>query len=269
MVAREEEDRRRLACPSCGALLQPELEDQFFCEYCGSPLPDLGRGEYVSRESRDSGAVPSGEAAMPDWLAAMGELAGPEHDDAAKRIELRPSSPAAPPIEAPNRRGSGAYAIVVAMILALVFVCLLGWILFSVLGSRQRNYSPPSQQDGVISVSAQNPWQSTDIYARKGQVVSIRYMEGTWGVLGGARGAEKQTGAEGFEGEYRSVGLPLTNAPVGALVGRVGDGEPFLVGDEIRFRAGDSGALRLMINDQSLEDNFGALRVEVRVSSTE
>ena len=75
--------------------------------------------------------------------------------------------------------------------------------------------------------------------------------------------------AEGYVGEYRSVGLPLTNAPVGALLGRIGDGAPFLVGEGTRFRSGDSGAVRLMINDQSLEDNFGALRVEVQVSSAE
>jgi hypothetical protein len=268
-MAREGEDPRRLNCPSCGALLQPELEDQFFCEYCGSPLPDLGQGEYVSRESEDSGEVPTGEAAMPDWLAEMAEPASPELDDAPRRIELRPTRPPSPPTEAPSRRGNRIYAIVAAMVLALVFFCLLGWLLFSVLGTRESNYSSPSQGSRVITVSAQSPWQSTDVYARKGQVVSIRYMEGTWGVLGGARGAEKQTDAEGFEGEYRSVGLPLTSAPVGALVGRIGNGEPFLVGDEIRFRAGDSGALRLMINDQSLEDNFGALRVEVQVSSAE
>lgn len=268
-MAREEEDPRRLACPSCGALLQPELEDQFFCEYCGSPLPDLGQAEYVSRESEDSSEVPPGEAAMPDWPAETAELAGPELEDAPRRIELRPTRPPSPQSEVPSRRGNRMYAIVIAMILALGLLCLLAWLLFSVLGTRERNYSPLSQGTRVVTVSAQSPWQPTGIHARKGQVVSIHYMEGTWGVLGGARGAEKQTDAKGFEGEYRSVGLPVTSAPVGALVGRIGNGEPFLVGDEIRFRTGDSGALRLTINDQSLEDNFGALRVEIRVSSAE
>jgi hypothetical protein len=268
-MAREEEEPRRLACPSCGALLQPKLEDQFFCEYCGSPLPDLGQDEYVSRESQGASEVKTGEAAMPDWLAEMAEPASPELNDVPRRIELRPTRSPSPPIEVPSRRGNRIYPIVVAMVLALVFLCLLGWLLFSVLGTRERNYSSQSQRIQLITVSAQSLWQSTDIYVPKGQVVSIRYMEGTWGVLGGARGAEKQTDSEGFEGEYRSVGLPVTHAPVGALVGRIGDGEPFLVGDDIRFRAGDSGALRLMINDQSLEDNFGALRVEIRVSAAE
>ncbi len=78
-----------------------------------------------------------------------------------------------------------------------------------------------------------------------------------------------QTHAEGFEGEYRAVGLPLTRTPTGALVGRIGNGQPFLVDDEVRFRAGESGSLRLMINDQLLEGNPGALRVEVRFSAAE
>jgi hypothetical protein len=268
-MAGEEVDPRRRKCPSCGAFLEPGLVDQFFCEYCGSPLPDSGQDVFVSRESQDSSGVPSGEAAGPDWPREMAEQASPELEDAPRRIELRPTRPAQPPSEVPSQRGDRIYASVVAMTLVLVFLGLLGWLLFSVLGARERSSLSESQNPQVITVSAQSPWQSTDIYVPKGQVVTIRYMEGTWGVLGGARGAKQQTDAEGFEGEYRSVGLPQTSAPVGALVGRIGNGEPFLVGDEIRFRAGESGALRLMINDQSLEDNFGALRVEVRFSAAE
>jgi hypothetical protein len=116
-------------------------------------------------------------------------------------------------------------------------------------------------------VSTRSPWQSTDLYVPKGPVVAIRYMEGTSRVLGEARGAKMQIHAEGFVGECRAVGLPLTRAPVGVLVGRIGNGQPFLVDDEVRFRAGESGSLRLMINDQLLEDNPGALRVEVRISA--
>jgi hypothetical protein len=217
---------------------------------------------------QDSSEVLSDEVAGPDRLGEVAEQASRELDDAPRRIELRPTRPLRPPSEMPSRGGNRIYAGVVAITLVLVFLGLLAWLLFSVLGARERS-SSESQSPRVITVSAQSPWQSTDIYVPKGQVVTIRYLEGTWGVLGGARGAKQQTDAEGFEGEYRSVGLPLTSAPVGALVGRIGTAAPFLVGDEIRFRAGESGALRLMINDQSLEDNFGALRVEVRFSAAE
>jgi hypothetical protein len=268
-MAREEADPPKLQCPSCGAFLQPGLADQFFCEYCGSPLPDLGQDVFVSQEGQGSSEVPSGEATEADRLGEMAEQSSAELDDAPKRIELRPTRPPQPPSEMPSRDGNRTYAGVVAMILALVFLGLVGLLLFSMAGVREGSDSSQSQNPLVATVLAQSPWQSTDIYVSKGQVVTIRYMGGTWGVLGGARGANKQTDAEGFEGEYRSVGLLLTSAPVGALVGRIGNGEPFLVGDEIRFRAGESGVLRLMINDQSLEDNFGALRVEVRFSADE
>jgi hypothetical protein len=268
-MAREEADPRRLQCPSCGAFLQPGLADQFFCEYCGSPLPDSGQDVFVSQEGQGSSEVASGEATEADRLGEMAEQSSAELDDAPKRIELRPTRPPQPPSEMPSRSGNRIYAGVVAMILALVLLGLLGWLLFSVLGAREPRGSSQSQNPLLVTVLAQSPWQSTDIYVPKGQVVTIRYTEGTWGVLGGARGTSKQTDGEGFEGEYRSVGLPLISAPVGALVGRIGNGDPFLVGDEIRLRAGESGVLRLMINDQSLEDNFGALRVEVRFSADE
>ena len=118
-------------------------------------------------------------------------------------------------------------------------------------------------------VSAQEPWQYTGVRVQSGQVVSISYLGGTWGVWGGARGAEHQADALGYEGEFRAVGLPVTSAPVGALLGRIGDGPAFLVGRELRFRSGETGALHLMINDHALDDNIGYLQVEVQVSSAE
>jgi hypothetical protein len=50
-----------------------------------------------------------------------------------------------------------------------------------------------------------------------------------------------------------------------ALIGRIEENQPFLVGMEYRHRVGESGRLYLGINDVDLYDNSGALEVEIIV----
>jgi hypothetical protein len=59
---------------------------------------------------------------------------------------------------------------------------------------------------------------------------------------------------------------PLSDAPAGALIARVGASEPFLVGsDRTPFRSPASGVLYLSVNDDHLGDNRGAFEVRVTV----
>ena len=108
---------------------------------------------------------------------------------------------------------------------------------------------------------------ATDIEVQHDDIVSIDYLDGAWTVRGGPVGQGNQVGPNGYPGEYLSVGVPLPSAPVGALVGRIGDGRPFQVGYGARFRAGEEGVLKFMINDVGLEDNTGALKLKVEVTS--
>ena len=50
-----------------------------------------------------------------------------------------------------------------------------------------------------------------------------------------------------------------------ALIGKIGDNEPFFVGDQYFHRVGESGELFLGINDVDLYDNSGSLRVRVEI----
>ena len=62
----------------------------------------------------------------------------------------------------------------------------------------------------------------------------------------------------------RRAGAPLPEAPVGALIARVGDGTPFAIGarqDAVVMPA--SGPLFLGINDDTLADNSGSYRVTI------
>lgn len=265
-------------CPGCGALLQSDLADQFFCEHCGSPLVGMKPTGDVSQpvaedqeptirsEAAGTSYCSKEEGELPDWLAET--MPADQWEQAtSKQIELRPVTIPSPATDAPGRRRAMTCTVPLVILLVLGTLCLAGLIVCSALGAQTWPLSAPSERTKVIEVSAQRPWQSAGIRVRTGQVLALTYLDGTWSVWGGARGVQKQTDAAGFPGEYRSVGLPLTSAPVGALVGRIGNHDPFLVGRGVRFHTGEAGIVWLMINDQSLEDNIGSLRIEVQVSS--
>jgi hypothetical protein len=208
-------------------------------------------------------------AELPDWLAELGETSAQAVDIPSGRAETHPRSPSVPSSKESGQGRSRGCVLALAVLTMLGCICLGGWMAFSALGRQDVTPALPSMKSKVIMVSAQEPWQYTGVRVRNGQVVSISYLGGTWGVWGGARGVEHQTDAAGFEGEYRAVGLPMISAPVGALLGRIGDGPVFLVGRELRFRSGETGILKLMMNDHALDDNIGYLQVEVEVSSAE
>ena len=61
----------------------------------------------------------------------------------------------------------------------------------------------------------------------------------------------------------RTIDAPLTRAPAGALIARVGNSSIFLVGNRRQVRAPASGRLYLGVNDDYLADNNGQFRVMV------
>jgi ABC-type antimicrobial peptide transport system ATPase subunit len=57
---------------------------------------------------------------------------------------------------------------------------------------------------------------------------------------------------------------PVPSAQTGALIARIGNGQPFLVGTQTRLVAPTAGQLFLGINDSHVADNQGAYQVEVQ-----
>lgn len=251
----EEADTGSRTCPCCGIVLEESLAEQFFCEYCGSPLVEEERHLSV----------------LPDWVQdvpAVGDPDGLSADQdglAPARIELHPTGATQDRRSAARPQTGVSCVLVVGIAMFLAAVCVLGWVVFSIF--RVSALEPASwlTVSRVATVSAGRGWQYTGVRVREGQVVSIRYLDGTWGIWGGPRAVEQLVGAAGFPGEYRSLGLPLDSAPAGSLIGRIGKGAIFHVGTHTRFRSAERGRLELTINDHWLEDNIGAVRVEIEV----
>jgi hypothetical protein len=121
---------------------------------------------------------------------------------------------------------------------------------------------PPAPEQEELTVSAAEDWQPTGLHIEPTNLVTIRHLEGAWTARPARTGAEEQAGAEGYVGEYRRD-APLPSAPVGALLGRIGSGAPFRIGRYAQFVSTESGVLSLRINDSTLDDNTGRLRVEI------
>ena len=116
----------------------------------------------------------------------------------------------------------------------------------------------------LLEIPAKTMWFDTGLDVTNKRI-QIKYESGTWS----NDGAESHfCDGEGFipEGkDFRDVipKLLVTNAPLGALVGRT-NGEPFFVGNTYEDRPGE-GRLYLSMNEKadSFDDNAGSVRIEV------
>lgn len=117
---------------------------------------------------------------------------------------------------------------------------------------------PRGLREREVAVAAAVQWNDTGVEVRAGQSVYFTSSgRSNWG-------PGRRDGAAGEGNSPRNPGRPIPNRPGAALIGRVGDQDPFFIGDEegaIRVRS--AGRLFLGINDDYLVDNSGGLRVTV------
>ena len=109
-----------------------------------------------------------------------------------------------------------------------------------------------------LSVPANRAWTSTGIFVRQGDLV--RFNASGQVQLSGSRD-DVATPAGSTSGRM-APGSPV-NALAGALIGRVGNGAPFGIGNQTEVRMPDAGELWLGVNDNDVNDNRGEFRVEV------
>ncbi|MFC1878778.1 WD40 repeat domain-containing protein [Chloroflexota bacterium] len=110
---------------------------------------------------------------------------------------------------------------------------------------------------------ATSDWQNIMEF-EAGQRVSIRVVGGSWGVMPGLANIRERSNGAGIKGD-RDAESFMPEWPVGALIGRLVEGKPFMVGNRIDIRMSGSGRLQLRINDYYQHDNTGWLLVQVVV----
>ncbi|HET7219139.1 MAG TPA: hypothetical protein VFJ02_13875 [Vicinamibacterales bacterium] len=108
-----------------------------------------------------------------------------------------------------------------------------------------------------ITVSAREQWTPTGITVRRGEPLSIS-ASGEIKIGGPGNPSASPAGAGAT-----NAGNPAPSAPTGALIARIGNGAPFLIGSQTQIQAPAAGQLFLGINDSYLQDNEGTFQVQV------
>ena len=113
----------------------------------------------------------------------------------------------------------------------------------------------------IFSVEASEGWTNTHINIEDGYLLTITYLSGRW-----SPGLDVEVDSIGYGGDPRSMNNVIMGVSHAALIGRIGDHEPFLVGERYHHSMGESGILYLGINDSDLDNNLGHLQVKVEVA---
>jgi hypothetical protein len=111
----------------------------------------------------------------------------------------------------------------------------------------------------AIVVDAQRGWVDTGIDLRSGDRVSID-ASGTVRLSNNGSDVAEPSGSR-----RRADNAPLRNDPAGALIARIDNGAPTLVGAQRTFVASENGRLYLAVNDDFFGDNTGEYRATVSV----
>ncbi len=137
----------------------------------------------------------------------------------------------------------------------------------SLLNSNTSN--PPAMAVGTsgvagntVSVAGNQPWTDTGIMVKKGDRLSF-HASGEVQIAQGGSSAASPDGAGSFGSQQRSQ-YPVPAMPVGGLIARVGNGQPFPIGSNTQpITMPQDGRLLLGINDNNLGDNSGAFSVTI------
>ena len=117
---------------------------------------------------------------------------------------------------------------------------------------------PPRLRERNVTVNPTQAWTDTGIEVRAGQEIYFQASgQVTWS-------PNKRVDANGTRNSGSNPNRPLPRRDGGALLGRIGERDIFLIGLDVGpFRVRQNGRLYLGVNDDNLEDNTGAYYVIV------
>jgi hypothetical protein len=126
--------------------------------------------------------------------------------------------------------------------------------------------APPDVGSTVVSVTGPEAWVDTGIDVDQAMSLEI---SACGHVIVNTTGSPtfKADGNAECPGVWR-YGFPAPALPCWSLMGRMDQGEPFLVGPSFRAPAGSlSGRLYLGVNDDNVTDNGGSFRATIRLNA--
>ena len=122
--------------------------------------------------------------------------------------------------------------------------------------------STPAMADSAsgVRVPANQRWTSTGIRVAEGQSVTFSVQ----GEVQLSTSGQDRASAAGSGSGRLAPNAPLPSALAGALIGRIGNGAPFGIGNQTLVPMPATGELFLGVNDDEVGDNSGGFVVDVR-----
>jgi hypothetical protein len=125
-------------------------------------------------------------------------------------------------------------------------------------GYMQRSAAPANARSVVVPGNVQ--WTNAGFNVNRGQYLRF---EPSGEIRLSTNGEDVARGAGAVSGR-RADNATISSVPVGALIGRIGNGQPFVIGDTPNaVDMPDSGRLFLGINDDHVGDNSGNFVVKI------
>jgi len=121
----------------------------------------------------------------------------------------------------------------------------------------------PDMPPGSVRVAANARWVNTGFTLTRNDRVQFT-TTGQVQLSGDAGDVASPAGS--LRGRY-AAGAPAPSLLAGALIGRIGNGAPFAIGDQtVPLPMPGNGQLELAVNDDEVSDNQGAFVVTLRVT---
>lgn len=111
-----------------------------------------------------------------------------------------------------------------------------------------------------IAVSGTQAWTPTGLTVRRGERLTVS-ATGEVRLSGDANDLASPNGSRAGR---TTANAPLPQVPAGALMARVGNSEPFPLGEQLTVTMPANGQLFLGINDDHTGDNQGGFRVNIQ-----
>jgi hypothetical protein len=112
----------------------------------------------------------------------------------------------------------------------------------------------------TITVPANQPWTPTGFNVSRGQTLTFN----STGEIQLSADSNDMASADGARSGRRATRAPVPQALAGALIGRIGNGQPFPIGEQGTIQMPANGQLFLGINDDGFADNGGSFQVTIR-----
>ncbi len=123
--------------------------------------------------------------------------------------------------------------------------------------------APEAMPPGSVRVAANAGWVNTGFTVTKNDRVQFT----TTGEVQLSNDAEDKASSAGSLRGRRADNAPAPNLLAGALIGRIGNGAPFAIGNQTAYLPmAEQGQLFLAVNDDQVGDNQGAFVVTLRIT---